>query len=93
LHGSCRTRRPLNYARSAFEWKLKKHCEERHVPVRYFRDSAKVTADSLWQAAKHKALENATPADRHALEAVFRRVEMFRNIISESTQSRRTSYG
>jgi hypothetical protein len=70
-----------NYARSAFEWKLKKHCEERHVPVRYFRDPAKVTVESLWQAAKHKALENLGPANKQALEAVFARIHMFQSII------------
>jgi hypothetical protein len=70
-----------NYARSAFEWKLKKHCDEKHVPVRYFRDPAKLTVEPLWQAAKARALSSVDPADKHALETIFGRIEMYRNII------------
>ena len=36
------------YARSAFEWKLRKVCEERGVRINFRRDSDKTTAGDLW---------------------------------------------
>ena len=70
-----------NYARAAFDWKVKRQCEKAHVAVEYSSDPNKVTTDKLWNAAKNKALAVASPTQRLDLGVVFARIEACRTII------------
>jgi energy-coupling factor transporter ATP-binding protein EcfA2 len=58
------------YARSAFEWKLRKACKDCHIKIAFEPDSSKVDANTLWTgilerqtAAEHKRLTNPAVAD------------------------------
>jgi len=50
------------YARSAFEWKLKKACSEYGIKVPYNPDASKVDANTLW--TEMKAKKAATDQER-----------------------------
>ena len=71
-----------NYARQALESKLKKHCDDKAILVRYRMDPAKVQAQDLWDAAKKRALPESLPAaQRQELEKLFLQLEAFRSVV------------
>ena len=81
-----------NYVRNAFEWKLKKHCEKKSLPVRYFEDSKKVTAEMLWQAWRKAALATVDASGKLALESAVAQIEMFqRTVMNPLSHSRTTT--
>lgn len=71
-----------NYARDAFEWKVKQYCDKWSVPVAYKRDPGAMKAEAFWKAAQAHALSKATdPTLNTALSASFSVVEMWKRIL------------
>lgn len=71
-----------NYARAAFEWKLKAYCDERSVPVPYKKDPRGITAEAFWRVAKEHALAKATDATLKAdLPILFAAIETWRRVV------------
>ena len=66
-----------NYARAAFEWKIKKYCDEWSVKVPYKRDAGSIKAEAFWQASKEHSLSKAK-AD---LSILFAAVEKWKKIV------------
>ena len=69
------------YTRVAFETKVKKYCEDKGVPVRYFREPKRLSIDQAWTPAQVKALEQAEATRRPVLEQLFAAVTQAQRVI------------
>ena len=65
------------YARMAFESKIKKYCEEQGLRVRYNRNPNRMDAQSFWNAIKQAARDDDS---FDAKQPTFNRLEMFRSV-------------
>lgn len=71
-----------NYARAAFEWKIKSYCDKRSVPVPYKRDPRAISADAFWQAVKKHSVDEADGATLKAtLSGLHADIETWRRLV------------
>jgi energy-coupling factor transporter ATP-binding protein EcfA2 len=71
-----------NYARSAFEYKIKKYCSDSSLPVPYKKNPREMKADGFWLAAQTAARKKAIDAVALAkLNGLFADVDRSKRIV------------
>lgn len=70
------------YLRAAFEFMLKKYCEDKKIPVKYLVDSSKLSSDDFWLAVAKFKLDNiARPGRCNLTNGTETNIEHYRKLV------------
>jgi hypothetical protein len=65
------------YARAAFEYKIKKYCDDKGLHIQYAIDSSKVKAEWFWKAITNKLAGNITDP----VKKIIADIETYRRVV------------